>query len=170
MFRECFSVLFVLVLLTASALGLGADHRKGELPPHDGWLKGTHEAVNLPGRVHGYWINSSDALFYQGDNAELEQMLERFEAIPGLNVRVILHPGKGKAKSPWSQEDHGNADWKVTIFAEKGIGNRQDQILVDVWLNDKIKLDRLIVPQAMSVESAGEIEAYIEKRYSDKKP
>lgn len=170
MIRECFMVLFVLVLLSASAFGLGADHRKGELPPHDGWLKGTYEAVNLPSRVHGYWINSSDTMFYQGNNADLEQMLERFDAIQGLNVRVILHPGKGKAQSPWSNEDHGSADWKITIFAEKGLGNRQDHIHVDVWLSDNVKLDRLKVPQAMSVESGRDIEAYIEKRYSEKKP
>jgi hypothetical protein len=86
MFRPCFLAIALLVLFSASAFGLGADHKKGELPRHDGWTKGTYEAVNLPCRVHGYWINSSDALFYQGDNAVLEQMLEQFAAIPDLKV------------------------------------------------------------------------------------
>lgn len=164
MFRPCFLAFALLVLLSATALGLGADHKKGELPPHDGWLKGTYEAVNLPCRVHGYWINSSDSLFYQGDNAVLEQMLERFATIPDLNVRVILHAGKGVARSPWSKEEHGAADWQVTLYAEGGFGKRQDHVQVDVWLSGSIKLDDLKVPASMSVESGKEIDNYIENR------
>lgn len=164
MFRPCFLALALLALFSASAFGLGADHKKGELPPHDGWIKGTYEAVNLPCRVHGYWINSSDALFYQGDNAVLEQMLEQFAAIPDLKVRLILHSGKGIARSPWSKEDHGAADWQVTLYPERGFGKTQNQVLVDVWLSGSIKLDGLKVPDSIIVESGREIDAYIEKR------
>jgi hypothetical protein len=144
---------------------MGADHKQGDLPPHDGWRAGTYEAVNLPCRVHGFWINSSDTLFYQGGNAVLEEMLQKLCAIQGLDVRVILHSGKGVAKSPWSkQEAFEAADWSVTIAGKDAISRTQDQVTVDAWFSGNLSLEELAIPEVVAVESGREFESFIKKR------
>ncbi len=169
MFRRYFAVIATLVLISSTALGMGSDHKKGTLPPHEGWLAGTYEAVNLPSRVHGYWINSSDTLFYRDGNAVLEDMLQRLDSIQGLTVRVILHPGKGIAKSPWSKDVMDSADWTVTISGAHAITPIQNQITVDVWLGGNISLVDLEIPSNIEVKSGDEIDAYVEKRNADGK-
>ncbi|MCU0709455.1 MAG: hypothetical protein MUF23_14290 [Pirellula sp.] len=164
MFSKYCAVFFSSILTLSSAFGMGSDHKKGTLPPHDGWIAGTYEAVNLPCRVHGYWINSSDTLFYKEGNDVLERTLQKLSSIQGLTVRVILHPGKGVAKSPWSKEVLDSADWTVTIAGKEAITQVQNHVTVDVWLGGNIALDDLKIPEAIAVESGNEIEAYIEKR------
>ena len=164
MFHRYFAVLGTFFLISSTAFGMGSDHKKGDLPPHDGWPVGTYEAVNLPCRVHGYWINSSDTLFYKDGNAVLEEMLQKLGSIQGLTVRVILHPSKVIAKSPWSKEVLDSADWTVTISGKEAITQIQNQVTVDIWLGGNVSLDDLKIPQDIDVKSGNEIEAYIENR------
>jgi hypothetical protein len=167
MFVKSLSVFLSIVLLSATALGLGADHKNGDLPRHDGWLAGTYEAVNLPCRVHGYWINSSDTLFYRGENLVLEEMLEKLNSNKDLKVRVVLHAGKGIARSPWSKDVVESADWSVTIAGKGAITYAQNQITVNVWFSGNISLDELTIPRGVVVESGREIDTYIERRQRD---
>ena len=65
--RSCL-LLFVLVgflLAPSVAMGLGADHPPGQpVFGTDAWPKGLAELVNSPLRVHGYFVNEIDVLFF----------------------------------------------------------------------------------------------------------
>ena len=156
------SGLTVLLLAASNLFGMGSDHRKGDLPIHDGWKDGVYEAVNIPSRVHGFWINSSDTLFYRGANTSLEIMLQKLADTPDSTMNVVIHAGKGIARSPWSKSDVDLADWSVTIAGKEAISNVQNQIIVDVWLSSELRLTDLKLPAKAVVKSGGEIEAFID--------
>ena len=163
MYRIAFPVWFLLVVAPAICFGMGADHRPGNLPAHDGWGKGVYEAVNRPNRVHGFWINSSDTLFYKGSNADLQKMAGLLSQSESVKVEVILHAGKGEAKSPWSKNFVDNADWSVTIGGDDAISKIQNKVRIDVWLSGSITLDDLQFPPSVSVRSGKEIESFVNR-------
>jgi hypothetical protein len=168
---RAFSVLtlFAFVFASSNLFGMGADHRKGDLPIHDGWGKGVYEAVNTSSRVHGFWINSSDTLFYRGANKCLEVMLQRLVDSPDSAVTVVIHAGKGMARSPWSKADVDLADWSVTISGKEAISKVQNQITVDIWLSGDLLLTDLAIPSNAVVKSGGEIEKIINSRTTETK-
>jgi hypothetical protein len=163
MTRAWLPIMLSLLITPSYCFGLGADHKNGDLPQHEGWTSGTYEAVNRPSRVHGYWINSSDTLFYKGMKSELnEMMLKLSEANEGKTV-VVLHAASGIAQSPWSKNPIDTADWSVTISGSEAIASMQNQIKIDIWLGGSIGLDDLQVPPSVDLKSGGEIEAFIER-------
>ena len=153
----------VIALTPILAHGMGSDHKPGDLPTHDGWPAGVYDAVNQPNRVHGYWINSSDTLFYQGSHADLHKMIRELAAVSDLNVIVVLHTGPGVAKSPWSKKPVGPADYAVTIRGDQAISPHQDNAIVDVWLGRQLTLTNLAIPTSVKVKSGGEIEKFIQE-------
>ena len=143
------------VFAPAVCFGMGADHEPGDLPRHHAWVDGIHDAVNQPCRVHGFWINWSDTLFYKGSNAELRKMTKKLANARGTTTEVVVHAGKGIAKSPWSKKPVDTADWSVTIA-----GN---SITVDIWLGGSVTLDQLDLPKNVNIQTGGEIEAFIQR-------
>ena len=155
------SFLFLVFVVTASvALGMGSDHKLGDLPQHDGWPSGVYEVVNQPNRVHGYWVNSSDTLFYRGTHSDLNKMIKALTAISAANVEIVLHTGLGIAKSPWAKKPVGLADWSIKI-GKGGVTPKQDEITIDIWIGGGLSLAELEIPSSLTVKSGGEIEAFI---------
>ncbi|WP_168567245.1 hypothetical protein [Crateriforma spongiae] len=145
---------------------MGSDHESGDLPPHDGWPEGVYTAVNMLSRIHGYWVNSTDKLFYKGSQDELQSMTRQLTNAEGTRTELILHIGAGIAKSPWSKMPVGTADWSVTIAGPDAISKTQGMITIDVWIGGNISLDELDLPPSVRIKSGGEIDAFI-KRHDD---
>src|SRR5688572_1630563 len=102
------SRLFLTALLIAAlpsvAWGLGADHPSDRpVGRGDKWPKGLKELVNVPQRVHGYFVNWQDVFFFAGDSDQLNDFLKGCAQLPDTRVQVILHPGQPEVKSPWDK-------------------------------------------------------------------
>jgi len=153
------------LLIPTMALGLGADHPSGAVN-NDKWPKGLAELVNGGKRVHGFFVNEIDILFFRGDASALNTFLTRYSELPGTQLRVVLHPGQIEAKSPWDKQPRKiAADWKLHAgpYEEGGAEPKSGEFVtrVDVWLGGSIKLEELRVPANVTVESGGEIEAFV---------
>ena len=164
MFRRMLTATLCFVLVGSLCFGLGADHRMGSLSVHGGWPAGVHDVVNQTTRVHGYFINSSDTLYYRGKPDDFHKMLNALAANADCQSSVVIHAGKGIAKSPWSAEPISAADWSVTISAKAAIASVQDQIRIDIWLDGNLTLENLEIPDEMEVTSGGEIEEFLQQR------
>jgi len=148
----------VLEHVACGQFGAGSDYMPGDLPSHEDWADGVYDAVNQPQRVHGFYVNFSDTLSYKGSNAELQKMTQKLANAKGTPTGIVLHAGKGIAKSPWSKKPVDTADWSVTLA-----GNR---ITIDIWLGGSVTLDQLDLPKAVEIKSGGEIETFI-KRHNE---
>ena len=159
---RCVRLMLTLVVFgitASSAFGLGADHSKEEL------------ARRGPNCVHGYFVNWEDVFFFAGDTAALNKFLEGYAKTPDAVLRVVLHPGPKKARSPWDKEDRDiPADWSLYVWNKGGPGGPPAPTRVDVWLGGKIKLDELRVPANVAVESGGEIDKFIEAHRQQRPP
>jgi hypothetical protein len=156
-----------LFLTTAAALALGSDHPKGPIPRGDKWPDGLVELVNRPDRVHGYWVNSVDIFFYAGNTKALNEFLEAYAKLPGTHLKLVLHPGVKKARSPWDKEDREiPTEWRLYCapHSPRGIeGDGKFHTRIDVYLGGRVLLEDLRVPASVEVESGGEIEKFIEQ-------
>lgn len=146
---------------------MGSDHSEGNLPRQDGWSKELHDAINQPFRVHGFWVNSTDTLFYVGKTQKLNEMVRQIAKTDAAMVKVVLHPDSGVAQSPWSKKAVGPADWSVTVAGEHAISEKQDIVIIDVWLGVEVSLDNLNLPSGVTVASGGEIEDYIKRHATE---
>ena len=160
MLRTISFLSLVFVLSASVGLGAGSDHKLGDLPQHDGWPSGVYEVVNQPNRVHGYWVNSYDTLFYRGTHSDLNKMIKALTAISAANVEIVLHTGPGIAQSPWAKKPVGLADWSIKI-GKGGVTPKQDDITIDIWIGGGLSLAELEIPSSLKVTSGGEIEAFI---------
>ena len=102
--------LFALALLgwvfTASEVfALGSDHPKGPVTGNELWPEGLKQLANRPDRVHGFWVNETDVFFYNGDSKAFNQFADGYGKLKGTALRVVLHAGTKKARSPWDTAD-----------------------------------------------------------------
>lgn len=153
------------LLIPTVAWGLGADHPSTPIS-NDKWPKGLAELVNGENRVHGYFVNAIDILFFRGDASALNAFLTDYSRLAGTQLRLVLHPGKLEVKSPWDEQRRNlEADWKLYAapYEEDGARPKSGEFVtrVDVWLGGSVKLEELRVPANVAVESGGEIEAFV---------
>ena len=150
----------------------GADHEPGDLPKQPNWPKGSYELVNQPFRVHGYWVNFYDQFFYKGGNREMEKMIKGLSRLKNVDMKVILHAGKGQAKSPWSKAPVCATDWAVSFsglvpkeIAElEGVPfSNSQKVTVDIWMGGEIDLGQMKFPANLELQSGNEIEDFIRK-------
>ena len=171
LFHLLVSLIYGLVMATVFSLAYsGADHEPGDLPRQPNWPKGSYQWVNQPFRVHGYWVNFYDQFFYQQVNEELEKMVNGLARLPDVELRVILHAGKGQAKSPWSKAAVCPADWAVSFsgqFVPSDDGRetvrlrKSQQVVVDIWTGGQVELGKLKLPAGVDLRSGGEIDNFI---------
>ena len=168
--------LFVAVAIAVAAMpvalawAFGADHPEKPVT-NPKWPAGLSELVNVDNRVHGYFVNFEDVFFFRGDTRSLNAFLERYAKLPGAELRVVLHPGKLAVRSPWDKQSRAaEGDWKLyasPLSRERVKADdfepRRFHTRVDVWLGGSVTLDGLQVPDNVSVESGGEIEAFVQR-------
>jgi hypothetical protein len=143
---------------TSEAFAMGDDYSSEELGQ-----KG--ELVDGQTPVHGYWVNWEDTFFYSGSTAELNLFLEAYGKLSSSKLRVVIHSGAKRARSPWDTMDREiPVDW--TFYRSNARSADQFMLAptqVDVWLGDRIQLDDLCVPPGVEVASGGEIERFVER-------
>ena len=161
-------------------LGMGSDHPPvgpdSALAGNSDWPQGLVALANQPNRIHGYWVNSSDVFFYQGETQALNAFLADCAELENTRFQVVFHPGPKRAQSPWTNPDatdHGQADWTLytTPFTLEDLEQRQPgeplaedapfYIQVDIYLGHQVSLEGLIVPDTAILRAGGEIEAFI---------
>ena len=165
--------LLVLAAAATIALGLGADHPADRpVGGSSGWPPALLDLVNSKGRVGGYFVNQFDSFFFQGDAKALAAWLERYAALPDTPLRLVLHPGRGDDRRPWSKPDEkrlpvdwrfdvNNRQWTREAIEEKKPVKPGYDVTVHVFLGGQVGLEDLDVPLAVSVESGGEVEEFI---------
>lgn len=161
----------MLAAIPANAWGLGADHPADqEVGGSSSWPAGLKELVNVPQRVHGYFVNWEDVFYFAGNTDRLNAFLVQYQALPGTKLQVVLHTGSPQVKSPWDKQPRNAlADWKLytTPFTEEqfeAAAREKDRQLkpgrfvtkLDVWTGVQIKLDQLMIPADVPVEAAPE--------------
>ena len=134
------------------------------------WPKGLKELLGSRDRAGGYFVNADTVFYYAGDTGELNTFLKGYAQLKDTPLRVVLHPGRAKAKAPWKKQAGVSCDWRVSVINRLWRRNppKPDDDLwgpysvsVDVWLGRGIELKRLKVPAAAAVKSGGEIEGFV---------
>lgn len=154
-FRSVVAVSAIL-LAVPHAFGLGSDYPNDEpVGGSDAWPAGMKELVNASNRVHGFFVNAEDQLFFSGDAKALTEFLEAYLKIkPIKKHRVILHDGAGIAKSPWS-ETGPPCDWMLYGCPEAWLtGKAEDTayiLEVHVWTGGRLDFDQVAVPDGIEV-------------------
>ncbi|MBA4017754.1 MAG: hypothetical protein C0483_11320 [Pirellula sp.] len=54
------------------------------------WLEGLKEVASLPDRVHGFWVNETDVLVYDGDSEAFNQSMDGCSKLKGIALNVVL--------------------------------------------------------------------------------
>ena len=171
--RFAIVVMILASLASTPAWGLGADHPRQPVN-NDKWPRGLAALVNADNRVHGFFVNWEDVFFFKGDTAALNDFLTKYAELPDTRLHVVVHPGRLEVRSPWDTQARDIAgDWKLyaSPFTREQV---QAEPLkpgpfvtrVDVWLGGSVTLGELRVPGNVSVESGGEIEAFV-KRHAE---
>ncbi len=132
------------------ACAIGGDHTKQELAKH---------GANC---VHGYFVNDTDVFFFAGEAAEFNQAAAALAKKKGVKLRIIVHAGAKKARSPWDKADRDiPVDWSVTTYGpitREVLKQEAETIKIDVWLGGKIKKDEVKYPPGTEVISGTEVE------------
>jgi hypothetical protein len=156
---------------TTAARAFGADHPKGPVAGNDQWPEGLKELVNRSDRVHGYWVNETDVFFYHGDSQKFNQFIDGYRKLKNTTLRVVIHAGTKKARSPWDKADRDIlVAWSLhascSPLAGVGVPKAGDRFYtrVDVWLGSPVKLEELRIPPTIEVISGREIEKFIAER------
>jgi hypothetical protein len=144
-------------LTVSKAHALGADHGKA------GLAKG--ELVKGQTPVHGYFVNEVDVFFYAGDTAAFNKFAVRYGKLKKATLRVVIHPGTKKARSPWDQADRNiPVTWSYHAAETGEAPGQPAPTQVDVWLGSQINLKDLRIPANVEVMSGGEIEKFVADR------
>ena len=148
----------LLLLLSLDAFGLGADYPNGQLVGgSSAWPEGLKELVNTTNRVHGFFVNAEDIIFFSGGATNFSDFLRDYSKIQGVEKhQLVLHDGVGEAKSPWSKTGKP-CDWKLYAAPKSWLAKdaREKAFVVEVhfWTGGKVALDQVSVPS--NVEFAG---------------
>ena len=141
------TLLIVAIVLVAGdsqeAIAIGGDHPKERL------------AAQGHNCVHGFFINESDVFFYAGDAAEFSKFAADQAKKQGSKLRVVVHSGAKKARSPWDKADRDiPVDWSMTTgpmawgTQKKGEGK---QVRIDLWLGGKVNKEDVKYPPGTEV-------------------
>jgi len=168
--RFAIAIITLMFLVPTLVWALGSDHPKQPVN-NDKWPKGLAELVNAENRVHGYFVNWEDVFFFKGDTAALNDFLTKYSRLPDTTLHVVIHPGRLEVRSPWDKQPRDiAADWQIyaspfTRDQVQAAGVKPGPFVtrLDVWLGGSVKLDELRVPEKVSVESGGEIEAFVKE-------
>lgn len=156
------AVIAAFVMLCGSvAFGWGGHHGSCALPRNSQWPTGLYEALNKADRVDGYWINSSDRLYYEGNGASLNKMLWLLAALEPRQIvapasgkdsttspitiqqgpfqpLLVIHAGKGVSKSPMSNSQSVPTDWSVYVSDFRILPGEPGQACIDRTLRIRV--------------------------------
>ena len=158
-----------------------ASVRQGWVGGTDKWPQGLRELANRESRVHGYFVNVEDILFYTGDTKAFNDFLAGYSKLEETVLQVVIHPGPWTAKSEWEKLDPEiHVDWSLyaspfvrelpLIREHIKAGKPAEEFFtrIDLFLGRNIGLEGLEVPANVEIRSGGEIEQFVD-RYKEKR-
>ena len=152
----------VTALVPQAALALGADHHNKKEVTSDAWPKGMSALVNLPERIHGYFVNAADVFFFTGNQKLFNEVLLKYSEIDGVvEHKIVIHEGRGRAKSPWQKNEGLPCDWMIygcpaswASLASKAKGDTPEGYMLESHIGKEgaIKIDRDRLPKKIAIE------------------
>jgi hypothetical protein len=167
----CLSAIASTLVCWQCLFAMGGNHRPGKIGKvHADWSDRLLELINFEGRVHGHWVNANDEFFYRGDTAALNRFLELYGKLEDTPLTVVIHAGSARRSALWGKKPEIAYDWKLLI-TRRGWGAPSDPkrpkddpgyvVTVDVWIDGKVELEKLKVPEKIKAVSGGEIEKFV---------
>jgi hypothetical protein len=168
MFR--FLLTSVLVLTCSiRAYGIGFDH-----PADRVYLRktpaGLNTLLNQTNRVHGFTVNVAQRFFFAGDTPAFSAFLKQYAALKGIaGHRLIIHTGKGFAKSPWDDDEGKPCDWMLDVaptswrerhsgkvYRDKDgtppkEGEKEYVVELHVWTKGNVDIKKVEIPKGVTV-------------------
>jgi|TARA_B110000914_G_scaffold48852_1_gene41699 hypothetical protein len=134
---------------------------------YDTWPEGMTALVNLPKRIHGYYVNAADVFFFTGNQKLFNEMLLKYSKIDGIvEHKIVIHEGRGRAKSPWQKIEGLPCDWMIygcpaswAWLDSRAEGEKKPEghlIEIHIWKEGSIKIDhgRLLKKIAIEIVKA----------------
>ena len=131
---------------------------------------GMNELINNTNRVHGFFVNAEDRFLFAGDSSAFAAFLEQYAELKGIaGHRLIIHPGKGVAKSPGDDGEGKPCDWMLDVAPvswREGHANKvyrdkdgsppkegEKEYLVElhIWMKSEIDIKKIKVPKGVLV-------------------
>lgn len=117
------------------------------------------ELANHSGRVHGYFHQTEDFLFYTGTAREFSLFLSSYSNIRELPAHhLIIHEGKCLASTPWKKQQGIPCGWMLRIYPSGWIDpdaeekTVQFEAEVHFWVQGDIPLEKVEIPERVSVK------------------
>ncbi|MEM9645493.1 MAG: hypothetical protein AAF989_10905 [Planctomycetota bacterium] len=132
-----------------------------------------------PGCVGGWISEHGNIGFFRGDTGRLNRHLASLfiACSDGEELKVVLHAGEKTIENPEEQpltgfgrqeESQLAIDWSVrrSCLTNQVLSGcckcLRRNVTVDVWINGPIRLERLAIPNGVSVQYGREIEDFVE--------
>ena len=145
MYKYLFFPILIFVF-SPCAFGVGADYAATESVQLAKAPAGLNALINTDHRVHGFFVNFQDTFFFTGNPSEFNEFIRDYMAMKGIaEHRLVIHPGKGIAKSPWNQDGGVACDWRLDVTLAA------NQVEVHVWTEGQIDLSKLKLPQGLKI-------------------
>jgi hypothetical protein len=174
------TLLAILALLTVRTPAWGIAvvlYRAGErVRPGPGWSKALTDLVNSPGRVDGFGLmNGRRSYYYAGDAKAFAGFLERYTALQGTPLRLVLHAGRTDQTDPRSPKTKPKVifDWQLRVVSRwrpRSGGRTRNYkprripppaVSLEVYLGGQGGLDDVDVPLNVNVASGAEIDRFV---------
>ena len=160
--------IFVLAC-SVHVFGLGSDHSADRPVNLHAAPSGVNDLINNPSRVHGFFVNAEDRFFFAGDTLVFVPFLKQYAALKGIaGHRLIIHQGKGMAKSPWDDGEGKPCDWMLEVarvswreldaevYRDKDgsppkEGGPEYLVELRVWMEGQVDIKKIEVPKGVLV-------------------
>jgi hypothetical protein len=120
------------------------------------WPKGLSDLANATNRVHGFFVNAEDVFFFAGSAEDFGGFLQRYADIHGIVAhKLVVHPEKGIAKSPWDKGPGLPCNWKLIGYPESwkaADASKKGYVLeVHLYVGENPGLEKVPVPKTITV-------------------
>jgi len=124
------------------------------VPQRLAWPRDLEDLLNRRWHVYGYWADWVDYFYFKGDAEAFNPFLEEYARLKDTPLKLVLHPGQGKAKRLGEKEGTIPFDWQVTIDCS----GPKPEVIVDMWIGGQVEFDKVKVPPKVEVKSRGAID------------
>jgi len=163
-------ILAIFLACSIQVFALGGNHPADKPVNLDKAPTGLNQLINNQNRVHGFFVNAEDRFFFSGDTSAFSSFLKQYTALKNIaGHRLIVHSGKGVAKSPWDDGDGKPCDWMLDVapvswregnadkvFRDKDgsrlkEGDKEYLVELHVWTKGKVDISKLKIPKGVLV-------------------
>ncbi|WP_298863140.1 HEAT repeat domain-containing protein [uncultured Gimesia sp.] len=126
--------------------------------------------VNHENRVYHQWVNGNEHCFYRGNNASLNDVLQKFAATDEKVHEVVLRPGPGITHS-FNKARTVDFNWNLHLVGgiaksmtkkDQGAKIWSKHPMLTIYVGGDIELEKIKIPEGVTVIELADLE----KRYS----